>query len=264
MNEIKDTFLEYVQDALATPLKNDITVLDDESTMNNSIYEMAVLSLKKNETSFHKVEKEVIKQALGFMDTPGYSPNKQQNIKYENDKKYKKRKYEESNMISPTKKKYGFDFTDMEVEEMNKESPKNGNKSLKRLNDVLSSSIDEIIFLKWPKNILPLTKTYAQIGLPNGNPFSMQLNPDSGIVPHNYFEVIKSPMDLTTIKTKVKDYIYDDFPSFENDLLLVISNGQLFYKNKRDPVRRILTVIEKKIREVLIRAKEELEREISY
>ena len=89
------------------------------------------------------------------------------------------------------------------------------------------------------------------MGLPNGNPYAMPISPDSGLIPLSYFDQVKNPMDLATIKNRVKDFFYDDFQSFEADVNLVINNALQFHNHSKDPMRRMARAVGKRASEVL-------------
>lgn len=44
----------------------------------------------------------------------------------------------------------------------------------------------------------------------------------------NYFEIIKAPMDLSTIENKIKNYEYNNDEEFNEDLRLIWKNAKLF------------------------------------
>lgn len=127
---------------------------------------------------------------------------------------------------------------------------------LVRLQQELLSAIELIIHVRWSASIKLLSEPYLRMGLPNGNPFTIPLTKSSSsFVPPTYFEVIKQPMDLTTIKNRVKDFSYDDLDAFESDIKLVISNALSFHKFHKDPIRRMAKAVSKRSIEVIEKIK---------
>lgn len=132
------------------------------------------------------------------------------------------------------------------------ETTNNGSSDLVELQTKLLSAIEAIINVRWSSAIKPLTEPYLRMGLPNGNPFTIVLNKnDTTLVPATYFEIIRNPMDLSTIKQRVKDFSYDDINAFEADLNLVCSNALFFHKFHKDPIRRMAKAVSKRTKQVL-------------
>ena len=44
----------------------------------------------------------------------------------------------------------------------------------------------------------------------------------------DYFDVVKNPMDFTTIRGRIDASIYTDISAFHKDMSLVFSNGYLY------------------------------------
>jgi bromodomain-containing factor 1 len=42
----------------------------------------------------------------------------------------------------------------------------------------------------------------------------------------NYFEIISTPMDITTVENKVKDFIYNNDEEFNEDIRLIWRNAK--------------------------------------
>ncbi|MCO5565946.1 hypothetical protein L7F22_019621 [Adiantum nelumboides] len=59
---------------------------------------------------------------------------------------------------------------------------------------------------------------------------SLFLNPVSTQVVPDYYDVIKHPMDWTTISHKLDAYTYTDVQQFKNDVVLVLENAMLYNK----------------------------------
>mgnify|MGYP005871260765 CR=1 FL=1 len=58
-------------------------------------------------------------------------------------------------------------------------------------------------------------------------PFMYPVDPEALQIPQ-YREVIKNPMDLTTVKTKYENGEYKDLDSFEKDVELIFDNAMIF------------------------------------
>ncbi|PWN36145.1 uncharacterized protein FA14DRAFT_146358, partial [Meira miltonrushii] len=59
---------------------------------------------------------------------------------------------------------------------------------------------------------------------------SLFLNPVSTQIVPDYYDVIKHPMDWTTISHKLDAYAYTDVQQFKNDVVLVLENAMLYNK----------------------------------
>lgn len=151
-----------------------------------------------------------------------------------------------------------FERYDMDKGNMNDPRDSNSNRLVK-LHDELLCAIDDIINVKWSKSLQVYANNYFRMGIPNGNPYALPLTPENSFLPAAYFEVIKNPMDLSTIKNRVKDYFYDDISTFEQDLNLVIRNALQYHENSKDPMRRMAKAVAKRAVDVLNRAKNNLQ-----
>ncbi|DBA04809.1 TPA: hypothetical protein N0F65_004446 [Lagenidium giganteum] len=76
--------------------------------------------------------------------------------------------------------------------------------------------------------------------------------PVDGNTIKDYYQVIKQPMDLSTIKAKIGDHKYDSMRDFVKDLELIVSNSKAY---NGDPTRSLITANAVKM---LKRAQEEL------
>lgn len=63
----------------------------------------------------------------------------------------------------------------------------------------------------------------------------------------DYFEYIKSPMDLSTIQTKVSDFQYADLNSFQEDIHLMIRNC-MTYNSKDTPFYKVALKMSDQVR----------------
>ncbi|KIO32871.1 hypothetical protein M407DRAFT_18331 [Tulasnella calospora MUT 4182] len=59
----------------------------------------------------------------------------------------------------------------------------------------------------------------------NGNLFH---NPVKESEAEGYFDIVKRPMDLKTIKTKIKDGSIKDSLEFQRDILLMFANAKMY------------------------------------
>ena len=64
--------------------------------------------------------------------------------------------------------------------------------------------------------------------------FRHPVDPVADDVP-NYFDVIKTPMDLTTIKTKMANGIYTNSGEFEAEIRLIFKNCYQYW-TEEDPI----------------------------
>ncbi|KAF7731978.1 hypothetical protein EC973_007083 [Apophysomyces ossiformis] len=64
--------------------------------------------------------------------------------------------------------------------------------------------------------------------------FQVPVDPVAYNIP-DYFDIIKNPMDLSTIKSKLEDNLYDSIDAFAADVRLMFDNCHL-YNNAGDPV----------------------------
>ena len=85
------------------------------------------------------------------------------------------------------------------------------NTESKTLNEVIEDIIDKLL------------------NHPLSAPFSYELNKVSlGNLYNQYMKVIERPIDLSTIKNNIQDNLYQNFSSFNNDVLLMFSNCKTF------------------------------------
>lgn len=59
---------------------------------------------------------------------------------------------------------------------------------------------------------------------------------------HSYFEIVKRPMDLSTIAAKLKAGDYGSRQDFANDFNLMLSNAYLFNPAGTDPHKDALEI----------------------
>lgn len=100
--------------------------------------------------------------------------------------------------------------------------------------------------------------------LNNANPFRVVIDRDNfETVAPNYFDVIKTPMNLTYIKAKVDKYEYASLQDFFEDVQLMISNALAYNSDQRSPYRaaakemkREYVKLRKEIIEIIQRSKQ--------
>ncbi|KAH7488439.1 Transcription initiation factor TFIID subunit 1-like [Phytophthora ramorum] len=69
---------------------------------------------------------------------------------------------------------------------------------------------------------------------------------------HNYYQIVKQPMDLSTIRRKIEAKEYDSMREFVKDLELIVNNSRIF---NGDPTKSLITANAQK---VLRRAQDEM------
>ena len=85
------------------------------------------------------------------------------------------------------------------------------NTESKSLNEVIEEIIDKLL------------------NHPLSAPFSYELNKETlGNLYNQYMKVIERPIDLSTIKNNIQENVYQNFSSFNSDVLLMFSNCKTF------------------------------------
>lgn len=73
-----------------------------------------------------------------------------------------------------------------------------------------------------------MLKAHSQIG-----PFLHPVDPVALNIP-NYFEIISHPMDVFTVESKIKNYMYATDEEFNEDLRLIWKNAKIFNSPSTD------------------------------
>ena len=84
---------------------------------------------------------------------------------------------------------------------------------------------DLLLYENWEKNAKKLLSLLWKVK--DADLFHKPVDPIELGLP-NYFEVIKNPMDFSTIKKKLNNFCYSNFKEFCNDMNLVFDNCYLF------------------------------------
>ena len=74
--------------------------------------------------------------------------------------------------------------------------------------------------------------------LPAAHPFAVPVNPSALDIP-DYFDIIRNPMDLSTISKKLQEHRYKSFSEYESDMLLMFYNARLYNTNKKSAIREM-------------------------
>ena len=98
---------------------------------------------------------------------------------------------------------------------------------------------DLLLYENWEKNAKKLLSLLWKVK--DADLFHKPVDPIELGLP-NYFEVIKNPMDFSTIKKKLNNFCYSNFKEFCNDMNLVFDNCYLF-NGKDSNVGNICTKI---------------------
>jgi len=120
-----------------------------------------------------------------------------------------------------------------------------------RLAHVLEDTVERLIAVRFPRN------PFANMQYPNDNPFAVRIEKNGNVVPPNYFDVVKEPMDLTKMKEKVMLNSYNRIEELEKDVKLIIANSRVFYP-KGSPVVKAASTFEREARKIIGAAKNRL------
>jgi Bromodomain len=88
--------------------------------------------------------------------------------------------------------------------------------------------------------------------LDSTNPFRLVIDQDScaSLGAPDYFEVIKTPMNLTYIQRKVENMAYISLKAFLEDVDLMLSNALLYNTGADDPYRQAAEEMRKSYRKL--------------
>ena len=131
------------------------------------------------------------------------------------------------------------------------------NQQLLVLQKDLLKAVEAMIRCKWPKNLKSHVDGFKLMGFPSGNPFAVVLE-RNGWIPDDYFEIIKEPIDLATIKNRVQDLYYDDVETFENQVRLVISNAFQYNIDEKSVIHKMAKIQRKKVEDELSKLKKRI------
>jgi hypothetical protein len=110
--------------------------------------------------------------------------------------------------------------------------------------EAMMEAVRRMINIKWPKGHVKTTAdSYQRAGFPCGNIFAVKLTNPSNLVPAHYFDVVKQPMDLATVKQKVDDFGYSSLEEFAADVRLVYNNALLYNKKSNDVNNKMALIL---------------------
>mmetsp|Transcript_19390 Transcript_19390/g.38019 ORF Transcript_19390/g.38019 Transcript_19390/m.38019 type:complete len:287 (-) Transcript_19390:107-967(-) len=124
-----------------------------------------------------------------------------------------------------------------------------------RLAHVLQETLDRLLRIRFHKS------PFKGSGYPFDNPFAVRLESSGNVVPKEYFEIIKEPMDLSKVKDKYKAGMYKTFSEFKRDISLIIQNSKKYHDKPKTAMSRLTQHFEKESKKLLDAAQNKLSRE---
>ncbi|KAI8338793.1 hypothetical protein EDC96DRAFT_487483 [Choanephora cucurbitarum] len=117
------------------------------------------------------------------------------------------------------------DTTDLHLQETESVAESESNAPTPNTERRKVNSKDDQRYKSWLKNINLLWREIA-----NHKNGTMFMNPiKENIAPH-YYDIVKRPMDLKTIKNKIRDGLINTTEEFERDVMLMINNSLMYNK----------------------------------
>ncbi|GBG30083.1 Bromodomain-containing protein DDB_G0270170 [Hondaea fermentalgiana] len=123
-----------------------------------------------------------------------------------------------------------------------------------RLGHVLQETVNRLLRIRFHKS------PFKHSGYPFDNPFAVRLEPSGQVVPLEYFDKIKEPMDLSKVKDRVGVGRYKTFAEFERDVQLIVSNAKLYHNKPKTVMHRLTQHFDKESKKLLRAAKNKLDR----
>eukprot|EP00511_Aplanochytrium_stocchinoi_P001274 CAMPEP_0204831750 /NCGR_PEP_ID=MMETSP1346-20131115/11504_1 /ASSEMBLY_ACC=CAM_ASM_000771 /TAXON_ID=215587 /ORGANISM="Aplanochytrium stocchinoi, Strain GSBS06" /LENGTH=299 /DNA_ID=CAMNT_0051963029 /DNA_START=194 /DNA_END=1093 /DNA_ORIENTATION=+ len=278
---LKENYFEYVENVLKKPKESDLEFNRKEITPLEDTLRYIVENTHPSEKSFPTIDFYSLQAAFTLDPKAGAKPptlseTESKTINKEKDESTDNhQKRERSRSKSPVPEGGGGSGTEdkkhktkrrkIEIvdDEANASDSDDEAKKVERNKQMLANkrkllkAIEAIIKVKWAKSMKPAVENFKQMGFENGNPFAVPLVPGCGWVPEEYFEKIKQPIDLLTIKENVESFHTNDLESFEADVWRVISNSKQWSKHVDDSLRVLRIAQEKNIQKNLAELRKE-------
>mmetsp|Transcript_3987 Transcript_3987/g.4607 ORF Transcript_3987/g.4607 Transcript_3987/m.4607 type:complete len:278 (-) Transcript_3987:382-1215(-) len=255
---LKEDYFEFVENVLKKPKEADLEYSRKKITPLEDTLRYVVENTHPSEKSFPTIDFYSLQAAFTLDPKEGAKPPTPVKTDLEPEKSGDNGK---EKLASPTedkppaKKRKVLDVID--DEENDSDSDDDDAKKVERNKVMLAKkkkllrAVEAMIKVKWPKALRPMVENFKQMGFESGNPFAVPLLPGCGWVADEYFDKIKQPIDLLTIRENIESFHTNELAQFENDVLRVISNSKEWSKHAQDSLRNMRQVQEKNISKAL-------------